>query len=354
MRGRRPSGARAAAHRLRPAAARRPRAGGAPAAAQRAEVERLRALTSFPEKFAPKGVRSDTIAAMRLFALRGAISVERNDAQESSRPPTRADAGDHGSATALAPETSSAASSPPPTTSTPSSPPSPRARSASSACRCCARGRSPCPARMPRVIRVLIHYHADRGPRARARLPGRGARAARRPARGAVASGAQRRPGRNATMCRGDRVLRAHQAHPVYPAAGGYAQEAPLVRLASNESPFPPLTGGARGDRARARRRSTATPTRPTRCCAQRLSDRYGVPALADRDRQRLLRHPARRRRGAARARRRARLRVALLLGLPAPGGRLRRARDHRPARRRTSATTCRRCCARSPSPRGW
>ena len=28
---------------------------------------------------------------------------------------------------------------------------------------------------------------------------------------------------------------------PVYPAAGGYAQEAPLVRLASNESPFPPL-----------------------------------------------------------------------------------------------------------------
>lgn len=27
---------------------------------------------------------------------------------------------------------------------------------------------------------------------------------------------------------------------PVYPAAGGYAEEAPLVRLASNESPFPP------------------------------------------------------------------------------------------------------------------
>ena len=28
---------------------------------------------------------------------------------------------------------------------------------------------------------------------------------------------------------------------PVYPAAGGYAQQAPLVRLASNESPYPPL-----------------------------------------------------------------------------------------------------------------
>jgi histidinol-phosphate aminotransferase len=28
---------------------------------------------------------------------------------------------------------------------------------------------------------------------------------------------------------------------PVYPVAGGYGQEAPLVRLASNESPYPPL-----------------------------------------------------------------------------------------------------------------
>ena len=28
---------------------------------------------------------------------------------------------------------------------------------------------------------------------------------------------------------------------PAYPAAGGYAQEEPLVRLASNESPYPPL-----------------------------------------------------------------------------------------------------------------
>ena len=89
---------------------------------------------------------------------------------------------------------------------------------------------------------------------------------------------------------------------------------------------------------------STATRTRPTRCCAERLSDRYEVPACADRDRQRLVRHPARRRRGAARARRRARLRVALLLGLPAPRGRLRGARGDGRARRRASATTCRRC----------
>ena len=28
---------------------------------------------------------------------------------------------------------------------------------------------------------------------------------------------------------------------PTYPAAGGYAQQEPLVRLASNESPFEPL-----------------------------------------------------------------------------------------------------------------
>ena len=28
---------------------------------------------------------------------------------------------------------------------------------------------------------------------------------------------------------------------PVYPVAGGYAEQAPPVRLASNESPYPPL-----------------------------------------------------------------------------------------------------------------
>ena len=78
--------------------------------------------------------------------------------------------------------------------------------------------------------------------------------------------------------------------------------------------------------------RSTATPTRPTRCCAQRLSRPLRRAGVAHRDRQRLLRHPARGRRGAARAGRRARLRVAVVLGLPAPRGRL-RARARSPSR---------------------
>ena len=121
---------------------------------------------------------------------------------------------------------------------------------------------------------------------------------------------------------------------PVYPAAGGYAQQEPLVRLASNESPYPPLRSGARGDRARA---GHAQPlSRPDQLDPPRPPVRPLRRARrADRDRQRLLRHPARRRRGAARARRRARLRVAVVLGLPAPLRRLRRARDDRPARRR-------------------
>ncbi len=59
----------------------------------------------------------------------------------------------------------------------------------------------------------------------------------------------------------------------------------------------------------------------------RRLSERYGVPAGADRDRQRLVRHPARRGRGAAGAGRRARPRVAVVLDLPAPLRRLGRAR---------------------------
>ena len=36
-----------------------------------------------------------------------------------------------------------------------------RAARASTACRCCAPARSPCPGALPRVIRVLIHYYAD-------------------------------------------------------------------------------------------------------------------------------------------------------------------------------------------------
>ena len=65
---------------------------------------------------------------------------------------------------------------------------------------------------------------------------------------------------------------------PVYPAAGGYAQEEPLVRLASNESPYPPLPAV----RAAIERQLGALnryPDPSNSLLRQRLSDRYGVPA---------------------------------------------------------------------------
>ena len=122
---------------------------------------------------------------------------------------------------------------------------------------------------------------------------------------------------------------------PVYPAADGYAlggpgRDARLQRVAVPADP-----GGRRGGHEGARRASTATRTRRTPRCARALSDRYGVPAnriaigngscdilLAAGD---ALLEPG------------AELVYAWpsLLGLPAPRGRLRRARDRGPARRR-------------------
>ena len=155
---------------------------------------------------------------------------------------------------------------------------------------------------------------------------------------------------------RGDRVLRAHHSasRPTRRPA------ATRCRRRSRGSPptsrpYPPLPERARGDR-RARCATLNRYPDPTNALLRRRAVRALRRAgLADRDRQRLLRHPARRRRGAARARRRARLRVAVVLGLPAPERGVRRARDH--ACRSTSADAPRprrRCCARSPSPRGW
>jgi histidinol-phosphate aminotransferase len=64
---------------------------------------------------------------------------------------------------------------------------------------------------------------------------------------------------------------------PAYPAAGGYAEEAPLVRLASNESPFPPFERvrdaivGALGSLNR-------YPDPTNSRLRARLSERYEVP----------------------------------------------------------------------------
>jgi len=63
---------------------------------------------------------------------------------------------------------------------------------------------------------------------------------------------------------------------PVYPAAGGYATSQPLVRLASNESPFPPLPeirAAIEGALAGLNR----YPDPASSALRRRLSERYGV-----------------------------------------------------------------------------
>jgi histidinol-phosphate aminotransferase len=65
---------------------------------------------------------------------------------------------------------------------------------------------------------------------------------------------------------------------PTYPAAGGYAQDAPLVRLASNESPFPPLPA-VREAIERALASLNRYPDPSNSLLRRRLSERYGVPS---------------------------------------------------------------------------
>jgi histidinol-phosphate aminotransferase len=65
---------------------------------------------------------------------------------------------------------------------------------------------------------------------------------------------------------------------PVYPVAGGYAHEAPLVRLASNESPYPPLPA-VREAIERELKSLNRYPDPSSSLLRRRLSERYGVPA---------------------------------------------------------------------------
>jgi histidinol-phosphate aminotransferase len=64
---------------------------------------------------------------------------------------------------------------------------------------------------------------------------------------------------------------------PSYPVAGGYADEAPLVRLASNESPYPPLPE-VREAIDHASTTLNRYPDPSNSVLRQRLSDRYEVP----------------------------------------------------------------------------
>jgi histidinol-phosphate aminotransferase len=65
---------------------------------------------------------------------------------------------------------------------------------------------------------------------------------------------------------------------PSYPVAGGYAEQAPMVRLASNESPYPPLPAVAEAIE-RALSTLNRYPDPSNSLLRTRLSDRYGVPA---------------------------------------------------------------------------
>ncbi|HEY4429135.1 MAG TPA: aminotransferase class I/II-fold pyridoxal phosphate-dependent enzyme, partial [Solirubrobacteraceae bacterium] len=64
---------------------------------------------------------------------------------------------------------------------------------------------------------------------------------------------------------------------PVYPVAGGYADDAPLVRLASNESPHPPLAA-VREAIQRELAGLNRYPDPASSLLRRRLSERYGVP----------------------------------------------------------------------------
>ena len=187
-------------------------------------------------------------------------------------------------------------------------------------------------------------------PRLRRRPPRPGARLPRRD-RGAAPGPARRAVGCSPAMPIefAERIRRI----PVYPAADGYALPGDVALLASNESPYPPIPAVVDAVARRAGR-PQPLPGPDERGAAQGAERPLRRARAPDRGRQRLLRHPARRRRGAARAGRRARLRLAELQRLPAPRGGVRRARDPGPGRRRRTATTSTRCCARSPPRRGW
>ena len=203
----------------------------------------------------------------------------------------------------------------------------------------------PVPGALPRVIRVLMHYYADEGHEAAARVPRRGARAARRPrrARSSLRPWPSSSPQRVAPHPRlpGRRRLRAARGRR---AAGLQRVARPAAARRSSRRSQRALTGAqplpGPDERARcARRSATATACPPTRIAIGNGSCDILLAAGE------ALLEPGRR----------ARLRVAVVQRLPAPR-RPRRARraitvplnDARRARPRRDGR------ARSPPPRGW
>ena len=146
------------------------------------------------------------------------------------------------------------------------------------------------PGSMPSVIRVMIHAYADDRHDPVHVYLGETARAPPGPARRAVIS---------ARSCRSSSPS-GSAASPSIPAAGGYALPGDVALLASNESPYPPIPAVVEAvDRGAGRPEPLPRPD-ATRRCARALERPLRRPGAPDRDRQRLVRHPARRRRGAA------------------------------------------------------
>jgi histidinol-phosphate aminotransferase len=65
---------------------------------------------------------------------------------------------------------------------------------------------------------------------------------------------------------------------PVYPAADGYASEGPIAKLASNESPYPPVPAVVEAA-AKALSGANRYPDPTNSALRRRLADRHGVPA---------------------------------------------------------------------------
>ncbi len=82
---------------------------------------------------------------------------------------------------------------------------------------------------------------------------------------------------------------------PVYPAAEGYGYEGPVAKLASNESPYPPMPRSIEAA-TKALTGINRYPDPTNAALRKQAVGRPRRPRAADRDRQRLLRHPARRR----------------------------------------------------------
>ena len=126
----------------------------------------------------------------------------------------------------------------------------------------------PVPGALPRIIRVLIHCYGEPGHEAQHVYLGEAARAPARPHRRAVGSN---------TDAASSSARRSAASRSI-PAADGYASEGPVAKLASNESPYPPIPEVVEAV-TQALGGLNRYPDPTNSALRTRLSDRYGVPA---------------------------------------------------------------------------